>query len=434
MTLISHHSELTIQDLVHRYAHRELNLQPAFQRQSVWSERDRRQLVLSVLDGLPLPTIYLYRNTGRGGSTRYDVIDGKQRIETLLLFMNKGPLAKEHDGLWVQGDFDGRGMDWWLWKHLSPSQKNLYRTTKIHTIEVEGELSEIIELFVRINSTGQKLTAAERRNAQYFTQPALKAAQALADDLAPWFRKHGVLADSQMRRSRHVELICELLLSVHAGAPLNRKSSIDDLIGGGGLHAADIKEATAAVRRALKVAGVILPDLKATRFHQVADFYTLTLLLHRLWCDGYAISAHAGARNELAGALLRDFGAGVDEVVELQRKVKQPPPIFDPHREYLLTVREATDSYQQRNRREKVLRDVLAGVFDELDTTRAFNKTQKRLLWHAAKKKQCGVCKVALRWDEVHVDHVTAFVKGGRTDLRNARLLCRRCNLQKGAK
>lgn len=431
MALSVSHNELSIQTFTSLYSSRQLNLAPAFQRQSVWSVRDRRKLIESVLTGMPLPTVYLFRNTSGRGKIRFDVIDGKQRIETLLQFMGKGPLKAEY--LWLKvalpDEPETSEYDWW---GLPKKVRNEYLTTKIHTIEVEGDLADIIQLFVRINSTGARLTQAERRNAQYLAEPSLKAAQKLADDLGSWLKRNGILTDGQIRRSRHVELVCELMLSLHAGTPLNGKSRIDKLIGGGGLDPADVAEAAHNVRRAIKNVGTMLPDLKTTRFHQIADFYTLTVLIHRLWSDGLAVSAHAGSRNELAGELLREFGRGVDEVTLLQRRMKPVPATHEPHREYLLTVREGTDSFPQRHRRERILREVLAGVFEELDTKRAFNKTQKRILWHAAKKKQCAECKTSLRWDEVHVDHVTAFIKGGRTNLSNARLLCGPCNRAKG--
>src|SRR4051794_20270217 len=138
--LTTQHQQKTIHELFTMYKQKGLNLEPAFQRQSVWSVRDRQLLVKSVFDGVPLPSIYLYRQIGSGGKPKYDVIDGKQRIESILLFMNCGPLAKEQEG-WVKTSFDEEAADeWWRWADLSKAQKNRFLTAKIATIEVEGEL------------------------------------------------------------------------------------------------------------------------------------------------------------------------------------------------------------------------------------------------------------------------------------------------------
>jgi uncharacterized protein with ParB-like and HNH nuclease domain len=84
-------------DIVNLYEDGLLNLEPGFQRQSVWSERDRAKLIESILRNYPLPAIFLYRREHEG-QIIYDVIDGKQRIESILMFMG------EMRGLyWAQG-------------------------------------------------------------------------------------------------------------------------------------------------------------------------------------------------------------------------------------------------------------------------------------------------------------------------------------------
>src|SRR4051812_21763659 len=100
MALRTRHDTSTVQELVDLYAKKRLNLAPAFQRQSVWRTRARQLLVQSLLDGVPLPSIFLYSRVGRGGAPVYDVIDGKQRLETMLLFLGKGPLVNESEPLW----------------------------------------------------------------------------------------------------------------------------------------------------------------------------------------------------------------------------------------------------------------------------------------------------------------------------------------------
>lgn len=76
----------TIQDLVHLYENGYLNLEPGFQRDSVWTKSDRAKLIDSILRNYPLPTIFLYKREDDGHYI-YDVIDGKQRIESIFRFM-----------------------------------------------------------------------------------------------------------------------------------------------------------------------------------------------------------------------------------------------------------------------------------------------------------------------------------------------------------
>jgi len=433
--LFTHHGQKTIDDFVAMYRGHRLNLDPAFQRQSVWSNADRQLLVKSVLEGIPLPSIYLYRQIGAGGVPKYDVIDGKQRLETILLFLGRGPLARDED-LWVRTSIDeDEPVEWWEWREFSKAVKNQFLTTKVATIEVEGDLGEVIGLFVRINATGKRLTGQEKRKARFYASPVLKVAQRLADEQRTFLVKHRIVSPSQVQRMKHIELLTELLLSIHAGQPLNKKTKIDEIIRGAALETAELRDAADKLRRSLRLVEAVLPDLKTTRLHNGVDFYSLALLLHRYKEEGKAVSAHSSQRNALAGALLRDFARGVDEVNEQIRQGKGVRSEQEPFREYLLTVRADTDSFKQRMTRERLLREVLDHVFEELDSSRLFNATQRRIIWHASESKKCGFCKKPIRrWEEMAVDHVKPYSRGGKTHLANAAIAHRRCNSAAGPK
>lgn len=434
MTLNTDHGTKSVQDIADLYQQRRLNLAPAFQRGSVWSDADRRLLVNSLFDGIPLPSIYLYRQIGPGGKPVYDVIDGKQRIESMLAFMTQGPIHKKAEPLYVSRELDaveGR----WLWKDLNKEVKHAYLTVTVPIIEVEGDLGEIIDLFVRINATGKKLTTQERRHAHYFNSPLLKGAQKAAESLTPTLLKSKVISRSQQQRMKHVELVTELLLSINAGMPINKKSKIDEVLRGKGLvDVGEVADAVKALRQAVGLVHHLLPDLRTTRFHRLADFYTLVLLLHRLRSEGLSVTTHNSARNRLAGELLRSFGTGVDVVGDKLSRGASISKSEEPFRDYLMTVKEGTDSKAQRDKREKLLRGVLAGVFEPLDPNRLFSETQRRILWNASSKKSCGECLQPIKWEDLAIDHVAPHIKGGSTKLSNAVLTHKKCNAAAGAK
>lgn len=433
--LETRHQTMTVQGFVDLHRHRRLNLAPAFQRQSVWSVADRRLLIGSLLDGIPLPSIYLYRQVGKGGIPMYDVIDGKQRLETILLFLGKGPLVKKEE-LWIRASFDDMDpLEWFSWRELQRPIRNKFLTTEIHTIEVEGELGEIIELFVRINATGKRLAGQEKRNARFYANPVLKTGQGLAEELRPTLLRQQVVTRSQVQRLKDVELLTELLLAINAGQPLNKKTKVDEIIRGAGLKADELREAANHLRRMVKVVEAILPDLKTTRFSNGSDYYSLCLLLHRYWDEGRVVTAHDSSRNMLAGALLRDFALGVDEVSDQIQMGKGIQSFQEPFRDYLMAVRADTDSFKQRSTRERLLRDVLDGVFDEKDTNRLFNATQRRILWHASTTKRCSLCELPISgWEDLAIDHIMPHSRGGMTVLANADIAHRRCNSAAGAK
>jgi hypothetical protein len=70
----------------------EMDLNPSYQRADVWPTADAQLLIESVLRGIPLPSvILLQRNTDDGD--RYEIVDGKQRLTSLLRFTGAHPKA-----------------------------------------------------------------------------------------------------------------------------------------------------------------------------------------------------------------------------------------------------------------------------------------------------------------------------------------------------
>lgn len=69
-----------------------LNLAPSYQRGDVWGTAARQLLIESVLRGIPLPSIILLKPND-GLNQTYEVVDGKQRLTSILRFVGKHPLA-----------------------------------------------------------------------------------------------------------------------------------------------------------------------------------------------------------------------------------------------------------------------------------------------------------------------------------------------------
>ena len=76
-------------DLVNEVINNEINLSPEFQREYVWPRVRALRYIESLLLDIPTPSILLYEvGRGRLGVGNYnDVVDGRQRLETLLRFV-----------------------------------------------------------------------------------------------------------------------------------------------------------------------------------------------------------------------------------------------------------------------------------------------------------------------------------------------------------
>jgi len=79
-------TEMKLDQLVNYFNEEKINLSPAFQRGHVWSLRTRRQLIANIVQGRPIPAIFLYKEAS-GARYSYNILDGKQRLESIILFV-----------------------------------------------------------------------------------------------------------------------------------------------------------------------------------------------------------------------------------------------------------------------------------------------------------------------------------------------------------
>lgn len=96
----------------------------------------------------------------------------------------------------------------------------------LFTIEVDGSFNKIIDLFLRINSTGKPLTGAEKQHAIFYNSQFLKTAAKLAGKYESYFSQTGIKSSGQISRMKHVELMCELLISIFQDDVINKKAAI----------------------------------------------------------------------------------------------------------------------------------------------------------------------------------------------------------------
>src|SRR5437773_10976343 len=138
--------EQTIDTLLLWFRDGKINLDPGFQRRSVWSPRDRRRLIQSILSHYPLPSVFLYKRENRGGKLVYDVIDGKQRLETIFMFSRQGRFKR--DAFELKADM-GEGLEWIDWRDIARDHARVrhdFLSYKLQIVEVTGALSQIVDL------------------------------------------------------------------------------------------------------------------------------------------------------------------------------------------------------------------------------------------------------------------------------------------------
>lgn len=136
-------------------AARDFILDPAYQRGSVWTLEQRRNLILSILQGLPIGAVFL--NDRRIGE--YAVVDGKQRIETIQMWgRDEFDVPRE----WFEEDDLGEEVseaaNEVFYSQLSDRGRRHMMNYAVATYEThfkgEGAEAQELELFERINFGG----------------------------------------------------------------------------------------------------------------------------------------------------------------------------------------------------------------------------------------------------------------------------------------
>jgi len=91
--------------------------------------------------------------------------------------------------------------------------------------------------------------------------------------------------------------------------------------------------------------------------------------------------------------------------------------------------------------KSKEIEDIIQAIVNNIsvDDKRLFSSDDKKEYLRKKKpnkenKYQCASCKKYFYVEELTMDHKDPWSKGGRTELSNAELLCRPCNIKKGNK
>lgn len=210
------------------YLMKKYNFDPPYQRHSVWTDEKQSFLIDSILRNFPIPPIFLHQHIdAKTGRTRYDVIDGKQRLTSIIRFIdNKIAVTseEEEDGeVWPLAgkkfsDLDAPELDGYkqvFWRYQIPVE---YIDTDSHAL--------VDNIFDRLNRNGEPLVGQELRKAKY-NDSALLCLVEDACKIPVWADRLKTL-DEQRMGDR--EFVSELIFVLLEDGPCEgRESRLDDL-------------------------------------------------------------------------------------------------------------------------------------------------------------------------------------------------------------
>ncbi len=132
----------------------QLNVRPAFQREFIYKDKQRNEVIKTVRKGFPLNVMY-WAKVG----SEYELIDGQQRTISICQYVNN--------------DYS---IDYQFFHNLLPEEQDQILDYPLMIYICEGTDKEKLEWFKIINIAGEELTDQELRNAIY-TGPWLTEAK-----------------------------------------------------------------------------------------------------------------------------------------------------------------------------------------------------------------------------------------------------------------
>lgn len=390
-------TEITIEKLTEDFQYNELEgkglyglakklvIQPEYQRNFIYSDGDgskEKAVIDSILKGYPIGLIYFNTIINESGDKTFEVLDGQQRITSIGRFVtNKFTII--HNGR--EEYFSG----------LADDLKTKILQTKILVYECEGEESEIKEWFRTINIVGVPLNNQELLNAVHSGIFVTRAKEYFSNSHSSSIQKWQAYVSGVANRQDFLE------------RALQWKST-------------SIGQTVDAYMSAHRYDNTI-NELK-TYFETVIDWISATFI---------------DVEKEMCGL---EWG-------RLYETYKDTPLSSKSISDKVRTL--YGDPYVKN--RKGIFEYVLGGCSDtKLLDIRIFDEATKRTKYveqtRIAKEKGISNCPYCAQMSELAMkvkiydikdmdaDHVTAWSKGGATDINNCQMLCKTHNRAKGNK
>ena len=340
----------------------ELDIRPKYQREFVYKDAQRNEVIRTVMKGLPLNVMYWVDRGAEAGADssvpRFDVMDGQQRTISLCEYADGSFSVDDQYFYNLPSDLQKKFLDYELFIYVC-----------------EGSDSEKLEWFRIINIAGEELTDQELRNAIY--------AGPWVSDAKRYFSKTGCAAstfDEYLTGSRVRQEYLETAIQWLA-------SSEGKTI-----------EAYMAEHQQDPTAQALW-----SYFHSVIEWVQAVFPKYRKEMKGRPWGIFYNAHHER-----RDL-----DPKKLEAEVTR-----------LLGDEDVT-------KKSGVYAYVLTGDEKEL-SIRAFDR-RTMLAAYEKQHHKCAICEKEFPFEEMQGDHIKPWSRGGTTTDGNCQMLCRKCNLKKGA-
>jgi len=326
----------TIQWFYNRHKENALILSPDFQRKPVWQQPQKEYFLETILLDLPVPEIYILNRITPEGEASVVVVDGQQRLRTIIEFIMEEFTVRNPSKHFLQIK---------KFSDLTNDQKQRFWRYPIVIRDLEESTDEDVrDLFQRVNKYSFVLNDQELRNAR-FKGLFLKTVESIGE-LAFW-PTSGLFSANDIRRMLDLEFI-SILLSTMIGGIFHRKDRVDEFYV---MYENEFDESNYYVERFQKILepiDLVLPNLRKTRWSNKADFFTLFICLEQL---NYDVSDQTLISR--LNTILMEFA---QQVIEAKNDPDNATPKI---REYVDAATYGTNDKDRRVKRHRILTNYL---------------------------------------------------------------------------
>lgn len=379
-------TDITIEDMCKGFVYNELEgrglyglsgkltIQPEYQRNYIYADgRSDVAVVDSILKGYPIGLLYFVRV----GDDKYEVLDGQQRITSVgRFFVGKFAI---NDANGVPRYFSG----------LAEDMQNRFLKTTLTVYICEGEETEIKEWFKTINIVGKPLNEQEISNAIHSGPFVAKAKSEFSNSQNSNIQKWSAYISGDVKRQDYLRTALSWVSKGNIDAYMSQHRYYNDIT-----------------------------ELK-TYFMSVID-----------WISGVFSDVEEQMKGLDWGRLYETYHSNSYNPQTVHEKVKN-----------------LYEDYYVKNRKG-VFEYILGGCNDtKLLDVRLFDEVTKQTVYmsqtsaaETAGESNCPLCAIGndpnknriWRLPEMDADHVSAWSRGGATDISNCQMLCKTHNRAKG--
>lgn len=379
-------TDLTVKDISEGFVYNEyegkglfgwngrLTIQPEYQRNYIYADGKRDVAVIdSLLKGYPLGLLYFVRV----GEDKYEILDGQQRVTSFGRYITSKFAIKDENGM--EQYFDG----------LSEDKQKKILNAPLTIYICEGKESEIKEWFETINIVGEPLNPQELLNAIHSGPFVTRAKEEFSNSQNALIQKWSAYISGDVNRQDYLATALKWVSKGNVSAYMSKHRRDDNII-----------------------------ELK-TYFNSVIDWVS---------------SVFNDVLPQMKGL---EWGMLYE---------KYHTQSFNPQKIHEEVTKLYNDIFVQN--KKGIFEFVLGGSTDtKLLNVRVFDESTKRAVYgkqtSEAQSKGISNCPMCVlenlsnkdkiwEYKDMDADHVTAWSKGGATDISNCQMLCRTHNHIKG--